>query len=54
MNYDEYYKSVIAEEGKDVEVYIDNDVNILKGKGIDAFIAADIHTKDIRLISIHL
>ncbi len=47
MNYDEYYKSVIAEEGTQAEVYIDNDVNVLKGMGIDAFIAADIHTKDI-------
>lgn len=47
MNYDEYYKSVIKEEGKQAEIYINNDVNILKDKGIDAFIAADIHTKDI-------
>lgn len=47
MNYDEYYKSVITDEGKQAEIYVDNDVNILKDKGIDAFIAADIHTKDI-------
>ena len=47
MNYDEYYKSIIEEEGKTAEIYIDNDVNILKDKNIDAFIAADIHTKDI-------
>ena len=46
LNYDEYYKSVIIEEGKQAEIYINNDVNILKDKNIDAFIAADIHTKD--------
>jgi hypothetical protein len=46
MNYDEYYKSVIEEEGKIAEIYIDNDINVLKDKNIDAFIAADIHTKD--------
>ena len=46
MNYDEYYKSVIEEEGKIAEVIIDNDVTLLKDKGIEAFIAADIHTKD--------
>ncbi len=46
MNYDEYYKSIIEEEGKIAEVYISNDVNILTDKNIDAFIAADIHTKD--------
>ena len=47
MNYDEYYKSVIEEEGKIAEVFIDNDVNVLKDKNIDAFITSDIHTKDI-------
>lgn len=47
MNYDEYYKSVITEEGKQAEVYIDNNIDVLKNKNIDAFIAADIHTKDI-------
>ena len=46
MNYDEYYKSIIEEEGKIAEIYISNDTNILKDKNIDAFIAADIHTKD--------
>ena len=45
MNYDEYYKSIIEEEGKQAEVFINNDVTILKD--IEAFIAADIHTKDI-------
>ena len=47
MNYDEYYQGIIQEEGKQAEVCINNDVNVLNGKGIDAFIAADIHTKDI-------
>ncbi len=46
MNYDEYYKSVIEEEGETAEVFINNDINILKDKNINAFIAADIHTKD--------
>ena len=46
LNYDEYYKSIIEEEGKIAEVFIDNNINILKDKNIDAFIAADIHTKD--------
>ena len=47
MNYNEYYKSIIVEEGKHADVYIDNNIDVLKGKNIDAFIAADIHTKDI-------
>ena len=46
MNYDEYYKSIIEEEGKEAEVFIDNNVSVLKDKNIEAFIAADIHTKD--------
>ncbi len=46
MNYDEYYKSIIEEEGKQCEVFVSSDVNVLKDKNIDAFIASDIHTKD--------
>lgn len=46
MNYDEYYKSIIEEEGKIADIYVSSDVNVLKDKNIDAFIAADIHTKD--------
>lgn len=47
MNYDEYYASVITDEGKQAEIYLDNDINVLMGKNIDAFIAADIHTRNI-------
>ena len=46
INYDEYYKSIIEQEGKIAEVFIGNDVSVLQDKNIDAFIAADIHTKD--------
>lgn len=47
MNYDEYYKSIIEEENATAEIYISNDIETLKDKNIAAFIASDIHTKDI-------